>query len=187
MDRAARCAATSESERLSKGRLQSSAAPSQPVVGDADRQREQRRSIAEPHGPEHFVASRQRRRCRRPRACRARSLRFSTTTIPCRPSRTGSTASPRTNRSTRDRPERVNAVRKEVESRRGVVTEAIAGLDAQGRADALRSMSAGSIDSLGSRFVPFRIIRLELVDQNIGSWNQVAGWLKQLDGLRVAA
>jgi hypothetical protein len=27
----------------------------------------------------------------------------------------------------------------------------------------------------------------EGLDQNIASWNQIAGWLKQLDGLRVAA
>jgi hypothetical protein len=53
---------------------------------------------------------------------------------------------------------------KEVESRRGVVMEAIAGLDAQGKSRRLSSMSAGSIDSLGSRFLPFRIIHLEMVD-----------------------
>jgi hypothetical protein len=81
----------------------------------------------------------------------------------------------------------VNAVRKEVESRRGVVTEAIAGLDAQGRADALSSMSAGSIDSLGSRSLPFRIIRLELVAQICPRWNRTTDWLKGLDEFRIAA
>lgn len=81
----------------------------------------------------------------------------------------------------------MNAVRKEVESRRGVVTEAIAGLDAQGRADALRSMSAGSIDSLGSRFVPFRIIRLELVDQIFPRWNPLTGWMRQIEDCQRAA
>jgi hypothetical protein len=81
----------------------------------------------------------------------------------------------------------VNAVRKEVESRRGVVTEAIAGLDAQGRADALSSMSAGSIDSLGSRSLPFRIIRLELVAQIFPRWNRLEVWLKEAEGYAVAA
>jgi len=65
--------------------------------------------------------------------------------------------------------------------------EAIAGLDAQGRADALSSMSAGSIDSLGSRFLPFRIIRLELVAQISPRWNRVANWLKEAEGYAAAA
>jgi hypothetical protein len=40
---------------------------------------------------------------------------------------------------------------------------------------------------MGRRFQPCRINDLEMVDQNIASWNQIAGWLRQLDLIRTAA
>jgi hypothetical protein len=49
------------------------------------------------------------------------------------------------------------------------------------------SPTSGSIDEVGWRFQSFRINDLELVDQNIASWNQIALWLRQLQELRPAA
>jgi hypothetical protein len=47
---------------------------------------------------------------------------------------------------------------------------------------------AGSIDSLGSRSLPFRIIRwMRLVDLIFTSWNPLTSWLRRMDALRAAA
>jgi hypothetical protein len=40
---------------------------------------------------------------------------------------------------------------------------------------------------VGSKIWLFRINNLELVAQNIVSWNRIAGWLRQLDLVRSAA
>jgi hypothetical protein len=40
---------------------------------------------------------------------------------------------------------------------------------------------------VGWRFQSFKINDLEMVDQNSASWNQIAGWLRQLDLVRSAA
>jgi hypothetical protein len=48
-------------------------------------------------------------------------------------------------------------------------------------------MSAGSIDGLGSRFLPFRIIHLELADLNSASWNRLQQWFGLVDALKKAA
>jgi hypothetical protein len=40
---------------------------------------------------------------------------------------------------------------------------------------------------LGTDFQPFRISDLEMVDQNSASWNRIAGWLRQIDLIRLAA
>jgi hypothetical protein len=45
----------------------------------------------------------------------------------------------------------------------------------------------GSIDEVGWRFQSFEIKDLEMVDQNIVSWNQFSEWLKRLDAVRRAA
>jgi hypothetical protein len=47
--------------------------------------------------------------------------------------------------------------------------------------------TGGSINEVGWRFQSFRINDLEMVDQNSASWNQIAGWLRQLDLIRTAA
>ena len=51
----------------------------------------------------------------------------------------------------------------------------------------MATTAGGSINEVGRRFQSFRIKGLELVDQNIASWNQIGPWLKRLDALRVAA
>jgi hypothetical protein len=38
-------------------------------------------------------------------------------------------------------------------------------------------------DGVGSKFQPFRINDLELVNQNSASWNPLLNWLRQMDGL----
>jgi hypothetical protein len=48
-------------------------------------------------------------------------------------------------------------------------------------------MSAGSIDSLGSRFLPFRIIRLELVAQIFPRWNPLTSWIRQIEDFQRAS
>ena len=42
---------------------------------------------------------------------------------------------------------------------------------------------SGSTNSVDVRFQPFGFNDLELVDQNIASWNRIASWLRQIDGL----
>ena len=46
---------------------------------------------------------------------------------------------------------------------------------------------SGSIYRVGWRFQSFKINDLEMVDQNSGSWNRVADWLRQVDQLQHAA
>jgi hypothetical protein len=46
---------------------------------------------------------------------------------------------------------------------------------------------SGSIDGLGTDFQPLRINGLEMVDQNIASWNRLVTWLEDLSRLRNAA
>jgi len=45
----------------------------------------------------------------------------------------------------------------------------------------------GSIADVGWRFRVFRISNLEMVDQNIASWNPLIGWLRNVRALRSAA
>ena len=45
----------------------------------------------------------------------------------------------------------------------------------------------GSICRVGWRFQSFKINDLEMVDQNNGSWNRIAGWLRHIDQLRLGA
>jgi hypothetical protein len=44
-----------------------------------------------------------------------------------------------------------------------------------------------SINEVSWRFQPCRISDLELVAQNSASWNQLAGWLREIAALREAA
>jgi hypothetical protein len=44
--------------------------------------------------------------------------------------------------------------------------------------------TGGSINEVGWRFQPFRINDLEMVDQMFASWNRIASWLRQIDGLQ---
>jgi hypothetical protein len=43
---------------------------------------------------------------------------------------------------------------------------------------------AGSKAIVGCRFQSFEINRLEMVDPNIASWNQIARWLRRVEALR---
>ena len=46
-----------------------------------------------------------------------------------------------------------------------------------------RTECAGSIDKVGGRFQSFGINNLEMVDQNIASWNRLANWLRRVEVL----
>jgi hypothetical protein len=52
---------------------------------------------------------------------------------------------------------------------------------------ATRHRHSGSIYGVGWGFQPFRINDLEMVDQNIASWNRVLSWLGRIEALRTAA
>jgi hypothetical protein len=45
----------------------------------------------------------------------------------------------------------------------------------------------GSTNGVGSKFQPFRISDLELVDQNSASWNRLAHWFGLMEALKKAA
>ena len=51
----------------------------------------------------------------------------------------------------------------------------------------MATTAGGSINEVGRRFQSFRINSLELVDQNIASWNQVTEWLQRLERLQRAS
>jgi hypothetical protein len=53
--------------------------------------------------------------------------------------------------------------------------------------ETLVSGASGSIDYLGSKSQWFGINRLELVSLDFASWNQLDGWLRQVEGLRRVA
>jgi DNA-binding response OmpR family regulator len=47
--------------------------------------------------------------------------------------------------------------------------------------------TGGSINEVGWRFQPFKINDLEMVDQNVVSWNRTAYWLRSITALRQVA
>jgi hypothetical protein len=47
--------------------------------------------------------------------------------------------------------------------------------------------TGGSINEVGWRFQPFKINDLEMVDQNVVSWNRTAYWLRSITSLRQVA
>jgi hypothetical protein len=55
------------------------------------------------------------------------------------------------------------------------------------RAMSRREHLGGSTHYLGSRFRSFQINELELVSRIFASWNQLDGWLRQVEQLRRAA
>ena len=45
----------------------------------------------------------------------------------------------------------------------------------------------GSNDRVGRGFESFEINDLKVVDQDSASWNHIVSWIRQVDGLRLAA
>jgi hypothetical protein len=48
------------------------------------------------------------------------------------------------------------------------------------------SPASGSINEVGQRFRSSGINNLEMVDQNIASWNRLTSWLRQIERFGVA-